>query len=336
MVFRDITQRRENYEVVRRLSEAVERTADSVFITDLKGRIEYVNSAFEQTTGYTREETLGQTPRILKSGLHDNSYYERLWSTISAGSVFTGTVINRKKNGELYHAEQTVTPVQDAAGNLSHFVSVVKDVTELKKAKEREVEMRLAHQVQQQLYPDRSPEVQGFDIFGAALPADATCGDYYDFIEMSERSAGPGGRRRPGTRSQRRSLDGRDAGLPALADPGQLRPGQHIPPAQPRSVRGHGGQRVRHPDAGRHRSLAADAGPLERGSPSGLRARLLRHAQGDPVRHRPAAGAVSRSELPAEPGDPAQNGDLVVLLTDGVTEVQDPRASSTEPSGRST
>jgi PAS domain S-box-containing protein len=185
VVFRDITQRRENYAIVRRLHEAVERTADSVFITDTSGRIEYVNAAFEQTTGYGREEALGETPRILKSGLHDKAYYEQLWSTIRAGNVHTGTVINRKKNGELYHAEQTVTPVRDSAGNLTHFVSVVKDVTELKKAKEREVEMRLAHEVQQQLYPAHAPELPGFDLFGAAFPADATCGDYYDFIEMA-------------------------------------------------------------------------------------------------------------------------------------------------------
>ena len=185
VIFRDITERRESFAHVRRLSEAVERTADSVFITDLKGRIEYVNAAFEATTGYTREEALGQTPRILKSGLLDKAYYHRLWSTIHAGNVFAGTVINRKKNGEIYHAEQTVTPVREEAGNLSHFVSVVKDVTELKKAKEREVEMRLARQVQRQLYPACPPELPGFDVFGAALSADVTCGDYYDFIDMS-------------------------------------------------------------------------------------------------------------------------------------------------------
>ncbi len=163
VVFRDITRRRESYEIVRHLSEAVEKTTDSVFITDLNGKIEYVNAAFEQTTGYTREEAVGRTPRILKSGQHDKAYYE----------------------GEFYHAEQTVTPVREAAGNLSRFVSVVKDVTELKKAKEREVEMRLALQVQQQLYPTCPPDLPKFDIYGAALPADVTCGDYYDFIEMS-------------------------------------------------------------------------------------------------------------------------------------------------------
>jgi len=184
VVFRDITQRRENYEIVRRLSEAVERTADSVFITDVKGTIEYVNAAFETTTGYSRKESLGQTPRILKSGLHDKAYYDALWAKIRSGDVHTGTVVNRKKNGELYYAEQTITPVRDSAGNLTHFVSVVKDVTELKKAREREVEMRLAHEVQQQLYPARAPRVHGFDVFGAAFPAADTCGDYYDFIEL--------------------------------------------------------------------------------------------------------------------------------------------------------
>jgi sigma-B regulation protein RsbU (phosphoserine phosphatase) len=107
-----------------------------------------------------------------------------LWSTILAGRVHTGTVINRKKHGELYHAEQTITPIKDASGNLTHFVSVVRDVTALKRAEEREVELRLARVVQQKLYPSRPPRIRGFDVAGAAYPADVTCGDYFDFIPM--------------------------------------------------------------------------------------------------------------------------------------------------------
>jgi len=186
IVFKDITARRQAHDVAQRLSKAVERTADCVFITDLSGKIEYVNPAFEVTTGYSRSEALGQRPSILKSGMHSPEYYENLWNTIKAGDVQRGSVINRKKNGELFYAEQTITPIKDADGNLTHFVSVVKDVTELKRAEEREVEMRLAREIQQKLYPSEPPQVEGMEIAGAAHPADETGGDYFDFIPMGD------------------------------------------------------------------------------------------------------------------------------------------------------
>jgi PAS domain S-box-containing protein len=98
-----------------RLSSAVEQTADTVFITNRDGVIEYVNPAFEATTGYSREEAIGQTPRILKSGQTGPQHYAQLWSTILAGRTFRSATLNRKKSGELYHAEQTITPVRGSA-----------------------------------------------------------------------------------------------------------------------------------------------------------------------------------------------------------------------------
>jgi PAS domain S-box-containing protein len=186
IVFRDVTDHRKSQEVVQRLSKAVERTTDSVFITDEDGNIEYVNPAFEVTTGYTREEVLGCRPSILKSGLQSPEYYKELWTNVLAGNVFRGTPINKKKSGELFHAEQTITPIRDDVGNLTHFVSVMRDVTEIKKAEEREVEMRIARIVQQKLYPSKAPELPGFDVAGTVFPADATCGDCFDFIPMSD------------------------------------------------------------------------------------------------------------------------------------------------------
>lgn len=185
VIFRDISRRRRAYEFARRLANAVERTADCIFITDAEGRIEHVNPAFEKTTGYSREEAIGQTPRILKSGEHDREFYAALWARILAGEVHTGTVINRRKNGELFHAEQTITPVKDRSGSFTHFVAVVRDITEQKKAEESEVEMRLAREVQDRLYPSSPPRVAGYDMAGAAFPATATCGDYFDFIPMA-------------------------------------------------------------------------------------------------------------------------------------------------------
>jgi PAS domain S-box-containing protein len=185
-VFRDITARKKTDETVERLSNAVEQTADSVVITDRNGVMLYVNPAFEQTTGYGRDEALGQTPRLLRSGKQDATFYRDMWSTLLAGRAFRGTLVNRKKSGELFHVEQTVTPMRDGAGSLTHFVSVWKDVTELRKAAQRELEVQLAQRVQQKLYPRRAPRLPGIDIAGAAYPADSMCGDYFDYITMPE------------------------------------------------------------------------------------------------------------------------------------------------------
>ena len=186
VVFRDITERREADEVVRRLSKAVERTTDAVFITDRNAVIEYVNPAFEAITGYTGEEALGQRPSILKSGRNEPGFYEALWKNILAGNVHSTTPINRKKSGELFHAEQTITPISDDAGRITHFVSVMRDVTVLKMAQAREVEMSLARAVQQKLYPLGAPELPGFDLAGAAFPASQTGGDYFDFLPAAD------------------------------------------------------------------------------------------------------------------------------------------------------
>ncbi|MCZ7381785.1 MAG: PAS domain S-box protein [Candidatus Methanoperedens sp.] len=135
-VVRDITGRKQAEEMQRKLSSAVEHTADIVVIARKDGTIEYVNPAFEKITGYTMEEAVGKTPRILKSGKQDQKFYEHLWETILSGEVFYGVLINKKNNGELYYAEKTITPVKDEKGIITHFVSTDKDITESKKAEE--------------------------------------------------------------------------------------------------------------------------------------------------------------------------------------------------------
>jgi PAS domain S-box-containing protein len=168
-----------------RIYRAVEQTADSVVITDRQGVIEYVNPAFEKTTGYTREEALGQTPRILKSGYHDNEFYRQLWTGLFAGKPFLGTIVNRKKSGEYYWAEQTITPVKDDGGQITHFVSVLKDVTELRKMQKQEFFLGLAREVQKRYYKQHAC-VPGFDIAAAAFPAHQTGGDYFDFLPQPD------------------------------------------------------------------------------------------------------------------------------------------------------
>ena len=186
IVFRDVTARRQSNEIVRLFSKAIEKTTDSVFITDANAVIEHVNPAFEATTGYSREQAIGRRASILRSGWQPPGFYQTLWASILSGEVHSATLINRRRDGTIFHAEQTITPVRDEAGKIAKFVSVMRDVTELKRAQERDVEMRLARTVQQKLYPTGSPELAGFDVAGAAFPADQTCGDYYDFIPMAD------------------------------------------------------------------------------------------------------------------------------------------------------
>ncbi len=184
----DITeQMRQQAELVR-LSNAVEQTADAIVITDRDGIIEYVNPAFETMTGYSREEAVGQTPRILRSGKQSPDFYEHLWKTISAGRVFHGAPVNRRKNGELCNVEQTITPIKDSEGRVVHFVSVLKDMTDRIRVEQQELEMRYASDVQRRLYPAAAPAVSGLDIAGATFPALATCGDYYDYLPLSNGS----------------------------------------------------------------------------------------------------------------------------------------------------
>ena len=176
------SERRDALDRVVLLSKAVEQTADSVLISDSAGRIEYVNPAFEGTTGFTREEALGRTPRLLKSGYHGKNFYDHLWSRLLAGEPYRGTLVNRKKSGELYWANQTITPIKDTQGAVTHFVAVLKDVTESRKYHERDVQLRLARAVQERFYP-LAPHVPGLDVAALTHPAAETGGDYFDFIE---------------------------------------------------------------------------------------------------------------------------------------------------------
>src|SRR5579864_2279935 len=187
VIFHDFTQGREVLQSFVLLSRVVEQTADSAVLTDTQGVIQYVNPAFAATTGYSRDEALGKTPRILKSGLHDAEFYRQMWAQFTNGLSFKGMVINRKKSGELYWAQQTITSVRDEAGHLTHFVSVSQDVTELRKKQEQQFQLQLARDIQQRFYA-AAPVVSGFDIGASAYPADETGGDYFDFIFMADGS----------------------------------------------------------------------------------------------------------------------------------------------------
>ncbi len=115
-----------------------------VIATDTEGTIEYVNEGFEAQSGYTNEEVIGTTPRTLKSGEHDEAFYEELWNTITAGEVWDGTIINRRKDGSRYVVEQTIAPVKGPNGEIEQFIAVNHEITEL-----RELEDRLREQREQ-------------------------------------------------------------------------------------------------------------------------------------------------------------------------------------------
>lgn len=117
-------------ESLRKLSRAVEQSADTVMITDLRGFIEYVNPSFETLTGYSRQEVIGKTPRILKSGEQDSESYSELWQTILSGNVYRGILANRKKNGETYYVEESISPIRDSQGQTTHFVANGRDLTD--------------------------------------------------------------------------------------------------------------------------------------------------------------------------------------------------------------
>jgi len=184
VTFRDITALKHQFERHRLLSKIVEDTADSVFVTDSAGNIEYVNAAFEEMTGFTRSEVLGKNPRLLKSGRHSRSFYEDLWEKLLRGEVFRETITDRRKNGELYLSSQTITPLKSPDGTISHLVSIATDVTERRKAMDLENDLRLARQVQQRLFPPAPPNVPGLDAWGVSIPAHATGGDYFDFLTL--------------------------------------------------------------------------------------------------------------------------------------------------------
>jgi PAS domain S-box-containing protein len=128
---RNITDRRRSEAELRLQSAALNAAADAIVITDRDGAIVWVNSAFADLTGYGAAEAIGRNPRdLLKSGAHDQAFYKTLWDTVLAGEVWRGEMTNRRKDGSRYPEAQTVTPVRDARGEITHFIAVKRDLTE--------------------------------------------------------------------------------------------------------------------------------------------------------------------------------------------------------------
>lgn len=129
-LFKDVTKRKLVEKELMKLSKVIEQIDDIVTITDPRGYITYVNKAFCKFTGYSEEEALGSSPRLYQSDKHSAREIEALWDTILQGRVYRGVIINKKKNGEHYYEEKTITPLMDEDGNITSFVSTGKDITE--------------------------------------------------------------------------------------------------------------------------------------------------------------------------------------------------------------
>jgi PAS domain S-box-containing protein len=128
-IVRDITERKRLEGEQTRLAAAVEQAGEAIVITDPWATIQYVNPAMERVSGFTREELLGENPRLLGSGAHDEAFYRNLWATIRAGRTWRGTFVNRTKGGELYEEDAVISPIHDAEGRIVAYVGVKRDVT---------------------------------------------------------------------------------------------------------------------------------------------------------------------------------------------------------------
>ena len=135
-IIHDLTQGKRAEEQLLTLSAAVDQSPAAVLITALDGQIEYVNHAFTRLTGYSAGELVGQNPRLLQSGHTGHERYRRLWETILDGREWRGEIQDRKKNGELYWALETITPLHNSQGEITHYLAIQQDITEQKQDKE--------------------------------------------------------------------------------------------------------------------------------------------------------------------------------------------------------
>jgi diguanylate cyclase (GGDEF)-like protein/PAS domain S-box-containing protein len=169
-------------ERVRLVAAAMAAARNAVMITDRKGIIQWVNPAFTQLTGYAAEEALGQKPDLLKSGQHDRAFYQNLWSTVLSGKGWHGQLINRRKDGRLYVDEQSISPVRNDRGDITHFVAIQEDITERERREEslREVNEKLTSKVHE--LEQRAREIHWLSEMGEMLHSSQNIEEAYEVI----------------------------------------------------------------------------------------------------------------------------------------------------------
>jgi len=185
----DITERKRTEESLRLQSAALEAAANAIAITDSQGLVIWVNQAFTLMTGYSVAESLHRDLSFLKSDQHGPKFYLDLWGTITAGEVWHGEMVNRRKDGTLYPEEQTITPVTDEMGCIKYFICIKQDITGRKLAEQALLEnnsilkeLEIAKQIQLSLLPPSPPPLPGIDCAGRCVSATHIGGDYYDIF----------------------------------------------------------------------------------------------------------------------------------------------------------
>lgn len=142
----DVTQKRQAEEQLRLAARVINGAAEAVVVTDPQQRIVTVNSAFSQITGYGADDVVGKTPAILKSGRHDNQFYEAMWRSLAQEGVWQGEIENRRKNGEIYAEWLTINAIRDDDGELVNYVAIFSDISSLREAR-RKLEFQALHDV---------------------------------------------------------------------------------------------------------------------------------------------------------------------------------------------
>lgn len=197
LIIHDITERKRAQNKIKQLSQAVEQSPVAIEITDTTGIIEYVNSKFIETTGYSYEEIIGNNPRMLKSGYTTDKEYQQLWKTITSGNEWFGEFYNKKKNGTLYWESASISPITNEHGKTTHYIAIKEDITERKniekeliKAKEKAEEsdrLKLAF-LANMSHEIRTP-MNGILGFTELLKAKNLSGDIrQDYINIIEKS----------------------------------------------------------------------------------------------------------------------------------------------------
>ncbi len=148
-IIHDVTEQRRAEAELRRLAAAIEQVGEAIVMTDPDGAIEYVNPAFTVISGYSAEEAIGNTPRLLQSGEHSQEFYQELWGTITSGQTWQGRFVNRNKAGDRYVESSTISPVLGPDGSIENYVAVKRDITEQERLHEEREQLRAQyHQAQ--------------------------------------------------------------------------------------------------------------------------------------------------------------------------------------------